>query len=571
MLLNSQSPDSERRPVGRFVPALPLLLALAASVLCLPNQWCQDDRPIIAFNSTLHSLSHAWTIFTHAYWPEPFPQELYRPLTSLALAVQWIVGGGSPVAFRIGSILLYVAATWAVYQVARRLLTPAGAVVAAALFAVHPVHTEAVAVAVNQAELWVVVLLGWLVVRYVDRRRAGTALDARWIVVTAVGYYAAILFKESAAVLPGLLLAVELLAVDDPRPWRERLAALRPFGLVLVLMVTLAIAARTTVLGNAKGTFTAEALVGHSLGTRALTMLGVVPQWLRLLIWPAHLQADYSPQVIVAATHWGWDQAFGAAILVAVVAAAWWCRRRRPAVTIGILWMAVALFPVSNVLVPTGIVLAERTLFLASAGTVLAAADVLAAAAARLYAAGAVGRAVTVACVAALGGLALMRSMSRDLVWHDQATLWRQTLSDAPLSYRAHYAYAQILFDAKLRRSAEYHYQRAMQLYPPGWPVALDLADHYRLAGDCYPAIRLYQRVLRLDPYQTAARASLITCQVLTGDYLHAWREAKIGAQYGQQPKSFALYGAIADSALRVHARIGTVRLPPPVDSAGAP
>ena len=80
--------------------------------------------------------------------------------------------------FRVGSILLYVAATWAVYQVAQRLLTPVAAVVAAALFAVHPVHVEAVAVAVNQAELWVVVLLGWLTVRYIDRRRVRRR--ARW-------------------------------------------------------------------------------------------------------------------------------------------------------------------------------------------------------------------------------------------------------------------------------------------------------------------------------------------------------------------------------------------------------
>ncbi len=569
--MSSQSPESEPRPVARLIPALPLALALIASALCLPNQWCQDDRPIIAANATIHSLARIWTVFTHAYWPEPFPQELYRPLTSLVLAVQWVIGGGSPVPFRIGSILLYIAATWAVYQVARRLLTPAGAVVAASLFAVHPVHVEAVAVAVNQAELWVVVLLGWLMVRYIDRRRAGVALDARWITVTAVGYFAAMLFKESAAVLPGLLLALELFAVRDARPWRERLTALRPFILVLVLMATLALAARTAVLGNAKGTFTAEALVGLSMGGRALTMLGVVPQWLRLLVWPAHLRVDYSPQVIVAATHWGWSQTLGAAILAAAVAAAWWCRHRRPAVSIGILWMAVALFPVSNVLVPTGIVLAERTLFLASAGMVLAAADVLTAIGARLYAEGAIGRAVTIAGTTALFGAGLARSAARDLVWHDQDTLWHQAITEAPLSYRAHFAYAQILFDAKLRRSAEYHYQRAIQLYPAGWPVDLDLADHYRLAGDCYPAIRLYHRVLELDPYHTAARASLITCEVLIGDYLHAWREAQIGVQYGNQPKSFALYGTIADSALTAHAPKGTVRLPPPVDSAGTP
>ncbi len=550
---------------------MPLALALAASVLALRDKWCQDDLPIIALNASLHSFRHFWSVFTHAYWPQPFPQELYRPLTSLSFIVQWVAGSGHPVAFRIGSILLYLAATWAVYRLARRLVSQLAALAAAALFAVHPVHVEAVAVAVNQAELWVVILLCWLTDRYIDRRRSGVPLDAGWITGMALGYLVAMLFKESAAVFPGLLAIVEVFAIRDDRRWRERLTALRPFALVLVLTVTIVIAARTAVLGNAKGTFTAEALVHHSLGGRALTMLGVVPQWLRLLAWPAHLQADYSPREIVAATSWGWSQTAGAAILLGLLAAAWWGRRRRPAVTIGICWMAVAIFPVSNVLVPTGIVLAERTLFLATVGAVLIAGDLLVDAAGWLMRHSATGRPVAIAAASALLGLGLVRSMTRDLVWHDQDTLWRQSLTDAPLSYRVHFAYAQILFDAKLRRSAEYHYHMAMELYPPGWPVALDLADHYRLAGDCYPAIQLYQRVLQLDPYHTAARASLITCQVLIGDYLHAWREAKIGEQYGKQTKSFALYGGIADSALRVHAPKGTVRLPPPVDSVTAP
>jgi hypothetical protein len=130
---------------------------------------------------------------------------------------------------------------------------------------------------------------------------------------------------------------------------------------------------RTRVLGgNLAGTFVAEHLVGLSMGERAIAMLAVVPQWFRLLFWPAHLRADYGPAEFVAQTAWSWDHTLGLMLLTGslVLAIASW--RRAPLATFGICWSTIALFPVSNVLMPTGILLAERTLFLPSVGAMLA-------------------------------------------------------------------------------------------------------------------------------------------------------------------------------------------------------
>jgi hypothetical protein len=545
-----------------------VVLAATAECLCLRNQWVQDDRPIIVMSPVLHSLAHWWQRFTQAYWPDPYPRELYRPLTSLLLSVEWVLGGGHVVVFRAMSLVLAVGSTLAVYRLATRVLPSGGAWLAAAFFAVHPVHVEAVAVAINQAELAVGLLLALLTAAYLDRRRAGLPLSAGWIATMSAGYLVASLFKESALVLPGMIVVAEVVLIADQRPWRDRIAMLRPLILAFMLVAVALIYVRNMVLaGDTKGTFTAEALTGLTFTGRAITMLGVVPDWVRLLFWPSQLRAEYSPGVIVGTTHWGMMQSLGALLLVALAAIAWRVRRTRPAITFGICWIAIGIFPVSNVLVPTGITLAERTLFLASIGAVLIAGDVAWLIGHRLYSSGGAPRLITVAALGAILGMGLTRSMSRQLVWHDLPTLWRQTLVDAPLSYRANFAYAQILFDAGLRRSAEVYYRRSMEIFPPAWPVPLDLADKYRLAGDCYPAVHLYQRVLVLDPYHTAARASLITCLVKIGDYATASREARIGEDYGRQPRSFAVYGAVADSAARVHAAPGTVRLPPPVDS----
>jgi hypothetical protein len=158
--------------------------------------------------------------------------------------------------------------------------------------------------------------------------------------------------------------------------------------------------------GDVKGSFTAEALTGLGIGGRALTMLQVVPEWFRLFLWPEHLRADYSPNVIVTATHWGVAQTFGVTLLLAAVVLAWVCRRARPAVTFGILWTAVGLVLVSNLIVATGIVLAERTLFLATIGVVIAGGDLLWSLGSRLYQTGSFGRIVTVCTVVVLRAMA---------------------------------------------------------------------------------------------------------------------------------------------------------------------
>ena len=123
-----------------------------------------------------------------------------------------------------------------------------------------------------------------------------------------------------------------------------------------------------------------------------------------------------------------------------------------------------------------------------------------------------------------------------------------------------------MLFDVKMERTAEYHYKRALELFPKAIPVYLDLADKYRVAGHCEPAIRYYREILALTPNDPSARASEVACMLYVGDYTRAAAEARIGVSFGVQPKSLELYARIADSAERVHAPPHTVNLPPPVD-----
>lgn len=555
-------PNPENRSDRPWIwPMLVGLLAVAASIGGVLNQYAQDDIPIIWKNPAIHSLSGIGALFTKAYWPHPFVQALYRPLASAWFAVEWALGGGSPAMFRLVSYLLYAAVSVGVFYLARLRLPTIVAFGAAALFAVHPLHVEAVAVAVNQSELWVGLLCSIAVFRYVRLRDRGGPLSAGNQVLLAGLYLVACLFKETALVLPGLLVAAEVLLVRSTEPVRIRIAQGRKPLLLLMLVAVAFYWVRTRVLsGSLLGTFVAESLVGLSLGERALTMLAVVPEWARLMLWPSHLQADYGAGEILGHTAWGPMQSLGAAILVAAGAAVIAAWRRAPAIAFGLAWCAFGLFPVHNVLVPTGIVLAERTLFLPSIGAMIALGGLGALLLERSASFARLGLAITTGVLLVLGAY---RSTTRHPVWSDQFNLWYQTANvDAPKSLLAHEALAEAYFQLEMERMAEQEYRLAIQYAPKQLTrPSMSYAHRLRSRGFCYPAAALYRKALQVHPTFLEAQAGLIACALDLGLYREAALNARLAISIDGERPAFQIALATADTALRTRAPPGTVRL----------
>lgn len=548
-------------------PALAALLAIAASIGGLLNQYVQDDIPIIWQNPAIHDLGGIGALFTKAYWPAPFVPTLYRPFATSFFALQWAAGDGSPMMFRAVSYLLYAAVAVGVFHVARLRLSPFVAFGAAALFAVHPVHVEAVAAAVNQGELWVGLLSCIAVIRYVKLRAGGTPISGRNQLLFAALYLVACPFKETALVLPGFLVAAEALLVSTAESLGTRVARARPLFLLLGLVAVAFYWVRTQVLGgNLLAHFRDENLIGLGVGERALTMLAVVPHWFRLLLWPAHLQADYGASELTAYTTWGVVQTLGLSLLVAVVALAIVARRKAPMVTFGLAWCAIGLIPVHNVFAPTGILLAERTLFLPSIGAMLALGGIGAFLLERSRPR--VGMALGV-LTGALLVLGIYRSTTRHEIWSDQFTLsYRTAHEDAPKSFRAHDALAETYFNIGVERMAEQEFQLAMRYAPKQVTLPTrEYAERLRYRGFCYPATELYRKVLVVHPYHLPARASLIACLLDMGSYREAMFHARVAISYEWEQPAFQLALATADSAARVGAPPGTVRVPLPSTS----
>ena len=499
------------------------------------NEFTYDDRPVILDNPFMRDLHGWWRVFTTTYWPPDWGSDGYRPLTSLAFKLEFALSGGSSMVVHGVNIALYALSAVLAFYLVRRILPDWCAWVVAALFAVHPVHVEAVANGVGQSELLVAVFMIPAVTIYLrDRMRAGGELAPRSIAAILLLYCGACFSKEHGVVLPALLVAAELTVIADTMPTRERARRLRPLYLGLIAIAVGFLGARSHV-------FAGQGIVGFqpfqpfaslhlSSSDRILTAISVVPEWFRLLYWPAHLASEYSPPDTEIAQGPSMSQLPGLVLLLAILALGVTLRRKKPALSFGIAFAAITLLPSSNFLITTGIVLAERTLFLPSLGAMIVLGAVLVPArdAWRASRAASVRFAPQMLCGALLLA-GVIRSERRATVWHDNDTLFRRAIVDSPDGYRPHYMLGSWLFQHGHYREGEAEYKIALKLFPYDPYMTFNLAEQYRKFGLCAPAIPYYRWTWDLDPDFPMGRTQLANCLLEVGQY-DAAKVAAMGA-----------------------------------------
>ena len=397
---------------ARRLYATVAVCAVVVYLGALWNRFALDDVPIVVLNPLVAHPSGLWRAFAAPYWPPDFGGHMYRPLVIASFAIDRLVDGA--VWYHAVNLSWHAGAAVAVAALARRWLDPAGALVAGLLFAVHPVHVEAVANLVGRAELMAAVFSVLTVY---------AALAGKPAVWSAAAFALGLLSKENAAVAPALVVWAWMVGLE--RPDRRRMLAL--VGSWVAVGVGYAVV--RALVRHPFGGYTgiAPMFVGQSWLTVRLTAIAALADVARLLVFPLTLRVDYSPNERTVVTS-PLDLRFAAGLACVLVwggllVVAW--RRRRKVEAFGLGWIGVAFLPVANLLYATGFYVAERTLYLPSVGLVLAATAALVRLAHHRL------RPV----VAALCVLGAVRSALRVPVWRDDNAVTTSLLDDSPASY----------------------------------------------------------------------------------------------------------------------------------------
>jgi protein O-mannosyl-transferase len=493
------------------LPRAAVMAAALAIVVFLPalnNRYALDDGPIVERNPAAHSVPAAVAAFTEPYWPAAHAAGLWRPLVIFSFAVDWSLTGGSTRWLHAANVLWHALAAALVVALLWAYLPGAAALAAGLVFAVHPVHVEAVANLVGRAELLAATfaVAAVLLARELRNRRARgePALHTELLLLAATAL--ALLSKEHAAVTVALIL-VDDLAVRDPAAPRARVP-LRTYTALALLTIGWFIA-RRAVEGGLSFEQVAPAFFGSGAGGRIATMLPVVFVMVRLLAWPFDLLAEYQPRAVERLEALTLTGAAGALLLVAVAGLAVAAWRGQRALSAGLIMIAIAWGPTANFLFPTGVVIAERTLYLPSVGFALVAAAAFAALAGRTSLRTA--QAATLLVVAAFA----VRSWTRAPDWKDNRALVLSSILAHPESYKVHQAAARVLVHLGDTAAALREYGVATELYPRDNYLLTELGGVQLESGRAGAAIRSLRRAAALDArwaqtHELLARALLL-------------------------------------------------------------
>ena len=326
------------------------------------NAFVYDDRYLIADNPFLHERSAGIApLLCTGYWQavdgNGAKVQEYRPVLMLSFLAQILISGFSARAMRLGNILLHLLVCCFLWEILRRKMGPDVALAGALIYAVMPIHAEAVGLLTGRSEVLsaAFLLLSWLALE--EETSGGLALGLTL-------YAAAVLTKESSVMFP-FLMAINDWVFFRRKPWEKKNRASQ---IGLWLTTAIALVPRMMVL---PAPF--HGGIPYFQDGRLIAALTFARFSLAHYLWPsltgAGLCTDYSRPLIPdssPASIAAWLILLSVAALFA--AAAWRIVKKRSSLSFWLLAPCLFLLPTSNLILPLDTLGAERFLYLPTIG-----------------------------------------------------------------------------------------------------------------------------------------------------------------------------------------------------------
>jgi tetratricopeptide (TPR) repeat protein len=370
--------DRPRRTTLQWLRAerLPLAACGVAFLIYSRSLFCGfkgDDFPQIVNNRQVQSWEYLPQLLGSNLWGH-----FYRPIFSVWMLLLHTCGGLAPWFWHLSSILLHVAATWLVFQICRRLTgNDAGAAAAAAIFAVNPIHVDAVSWVSASCELLFAISALAALLTLLDPLLLGTDKDKKngraeaghdnllcprvWL--SAVWFGAGLFAKETGMAMLAILPALASIQLKDRVAGSQRLwRAAFPYGVVTAGYL----AVRWAVMGRVRAA-TAE----HSWANVVFSAPSILLFYLKKLFFPWNLGGTYVNPLAASPTTLFWLQLSAVVIGAAVIA--WLAIRYRSFFGLAAALIVIPVLPALAVIriYEQGYTTNDRYLYLPSAGASL--------------------------------------------------------------------------------------------------------------------------------------------------------------------------------------------------------
>lgn len=462
----------------------------------LGNELVYDDHFLIERNRLLLE-ADVWGILTTHYWAgyegEANINGQYRPLTVLSFMLDGL-GGIWPFRFHLTNTILHVVNSLLAYLLCLNLGLKRGAVLAALLFAVHPIHAEVVAgITFGRADLLTGLFsLSALLLYILWHNRSAE----KYYGLALVGFFLALLSKESAITVLGLVIALDLtLSRNGIRNllWQRSARWVGFIGIFVIYLTMRKVAAN---LGFSAENILAlnNPLIDQPLDHRLLTAAGLFWKYCILVLFPFKLSVDYSYNAIPVITSILTPKAI-AGILFGIAGLLLWAGaffKRWPCVFFALSLFFVPYSAVSQTLVLINAIFQERFLYIPVLG---------------LFALFGLGfehlekhrKTVTITLAALILMAYSVRTIVRNADWRDDLTLYQSAVTAYPESAKMQHALGDALSERGRISDAETAYRKALSIRESALTYN-NLGNLYAATGRFKGATAAYQKAVEIEP-----------------------------------------------------------------------
>lgn len=286
---------------------IPCFAALLVYVRSLGFGFVFDDHSLIVDNPQVHSWTyclHLWTSDLWSFTGQPASLALYRPVFSLWLLLVHTFAGLAPWFWHLTSVGLHVLATYLVFRLAETALeSKTAAAGAALLFAVYPIHIEAVSwLAASNELLYTLFILASLIAFFrVLQSGRDEPYWSSWMWLSVGLWTAALFTKESAPPVAAVFFFLAYKKAGALSRWQERVSIALRRGAPFLGSVALYFVARFWAIGG----------LGFSTGSHTWTQVAcsapsILAFYARKLIWPLGLSSFYMTPILSSPTAGMW-------------------------------------------------------------------------------------------------------------------------------------------------------------------------------------------------------------------------------------------------------------------------
>lgn len=468
---------------GRVIPWLLLMFLSAVPYLnTLRGSFVYDDSAMVMENRYVTGKATFYQMFFDKRVMS-FSGEIYRPLRDLSYRIDYLIGGKEPFIYHLSNMSMHIIATLATYWFLI-LLFKGGQVplLAAAFFAVHPLHTESVAWVKGRDDVLFAIFYLLSFTMYLKHEDI-SGWKGRFYFIASISLFVLSLFSKELAVTLPLTIALYQAIFK-----RSKFYMLLPFFIISAMYMGL----RTYVLGQVAQQ---EEYWGGSFLATVLTMANGVAQYVKLGFLPINQCADY----LFPASTWIDSGVILSLFLLSACFIFLFMYRDR-FVLWGGLFFFVSLLPVLNI-VPIKTIVAERFLYLPLVGFCI------------VFAASLCKVLHRDSDLMIVGGFLVclfsLLTIQRNYVWSDEYSLWSDTVMKSPNNPRAHYGLGTAYVSKGMMNEAVREYKESIAL-APDYPYAFyGLGLIYDRKGMTKEAIALYRNALKNDPTHRDARYNL--------------------------------------------------------------